>query len=88
MLSEAVGLDFDHVYGLIDLDIECKRQSLERNRLYEDYSNPHPNFVLGKSKDHWFTQMVMEKLSAGHFHVTFVSTERWIEVFLFYLKIG
>ena len=80
MLSEAVGLDFDNLFGLLDLDIECKRQSLERNRLYEDFSNPHPNFVLGKSKDFWFSQMVMEKLSAGHFHVTFVSTERWIEV--------
>ena len=80
MLNDAVGLDFDNLFGLLDLDIECKRQALERTRLHEEFSDPHPNFILGRSKDSWFTEMVMEKLSANHFHVSFVSTIRWIEV--------
>lgn len=79
-LQEACALDFNRCFGLLDLDIECRRQQLERNRLYEEYSNPHPNFVLGKSKDHWFSEMIIEKLAADRFHVTFLSTENWIQV--------
>ena len=85
-LQEACALNFDHCFGLIDLDIECRRQQLERNRLYEEYSNPHPNFILGRAKDHWFTEMIMERLSADRFHVSFLSTENWIQVGSFYLR--
>ena len=82
-ISDAHLLRFNHLFGLLDLDIEVSRQRRERLRLQEEFDNPHPNTVLGQKSSAWFTQMVMERLAPDHYHCTFVPTERWIQVRLF-----
>ena len=79
-ISDAYNLKFNHLFGLLDLDIEVARQRRERMRVHEEFDNPHPNTVLGKKASAWFSELVMERLSPERYHCTFVSTERWIQV--------
>ena len=79
-LSEAHSLHFERVFDLLRLDIEVQRQKSERLRLHEEAYASHPNTILGQSKDSWFTELITERLSADRYHVTYVSTQNWIEV--------
>ena len=79
-LTDACQLNFTRFFGLLDLDIECFRQRSEIVRIAEDFTNPHPNSVLGSLKDAWFTEMITTKIAHDRYHVSFVSTENWIEV--------
>ena len=79
-LSEAHALRFERVFDLLRLDVEVQRQRAERLRLSEEAFKSHPNTILGQSKDSWFTELISERLSADRYHVTYVSTQNWIEV--------
>ena len=80
VVSEGSLLDFDSCCGLLDLSVEIKRQADERKRLYESFADPHPNIIFGQLKNQWFSQLVYQRISATNYHVTFVSSERFIEV--------
>ena len=80
MVSEAVALDFNHCCGLLDLDVEIQRQATERKRLFESFADPHPDIVFGQRKDSWFSQLVYQRTACNNYHVTFVSSVRFIEV--------
>ena len=80
VVTEGVALDFDACCGLLDLSVEVKRQADERQRLYESFADPHPNIIFGQLKNQWFSQLVYQRISATNYHVTFVSSERFIEV--------
>ena len=79
-LSEAQSLHFERVFDLLRLDIEVQRQKSERLRLHEEAFKSHPNIILGQDKNSWFTELISERLSADRYHVTYVSTQNWIEV--------
>ena len=79
-LTDALQLNFTRFFGLLDLDIECFRQRSEIIRISEDFTDPHPNSVLGSLKNAWFTEMITSKIARDRYHVTFVSTQNWIDV--------
>ena len=79
-LTDALQLNFTRFFGLLDLDIECFRQRSEIIRISEDFTDPHPNSVLGSQKNAWFTEMITSKIAPERYHVTFVSTQNWIDV--------
>lgn len=80
IVTEGVDLDFDHCCGLLDLSVEVKRQATERQRLYESFTDPHPNIIFGRLKHTWFSQLVYQRITSSNYHVTFVSSVRFIEV--------
>ena len=80
VVSEGIQLDFDHCCGLLDLSVEVQRQATERQRLYESFADPHPNIIFGQLKNRWFSQLLYQRISATNYHVTFVSSERFIDV--------
>ena len=80
VVTEGVVLDFSACCGLLDLSVEVKRQADERKRLYESFADPHPNIIFGELKNRWFSQLVYQRISAANYHVTFVSSARFIEV--------
>ena len=80
IVSEGIQLDFDHCCGLLDLSVEVQRQATERQRLYESFADPHPNIIFGQLKNRWFSQLTYQRISATNYHVTFVSSARFIEV--------
>ena len=84
-LAEAHELDFERVFDLLRLDVEVQRQKAERLRLHEEALSSHPNTILGRSKDFWFSELISERLSADRYHVTYVSTQNWIDVSLHFV---
>ena len=80
VITEGAVLDFDACCGLLDLSVEVKRQADERKRLYESFADPHPNIIFGELKHQWFSQLVYQRISATNYHVTFVSSARFVEV--------
>ena len=80
VVTEGVVLDFSACCGLLDLSVEVKRQADERKRLYESFADPHPNIIFGELKNQWFSQLVYQRISATNYHVTFVSSARFVEV--------
>ena len=83
-LQEALKLDFNHCFGLLDLSMEVQRQALERKQLYEDFADPHPDVVFGKKKNSWFTELMFERIGPENYHVSFISSERFNQVSLRY----
>ena len=79
-LSEAHSLNFERVFDLLRSDIEVQRQKAERLRLHDEAHSSHPNTILGRNKDFWFSELISERLSADRYHVTYVSTQNWIDV--------
>ena len=80
VVTKGCVLDFDSCCGLLDLSVEVKRQADERQRLFESFADPHPNIIFGQLKQKWFSELVYNRISATNYHVTFVSSERFIEV--------
>ena len=80
VVTKGCTLDFDSCCGLLDLSVEVKRQADERKRLYESFADPHPNIIFGQLKHKWFSELVYNRISATNYHVTFVSSERFIDV--------
>ena len=80
VVSDGIQLDFDYCCGLLDLSVEIQRQASERQRLYESFADPHPNIIFGQLKNHWFSQLVYQRITATNYHVTFVSSARFIDV--------
>ena len=81
-LQDALKLDFNNCFGLLDLSVEVQRQAMERKQLYEDFANPHPEVVFGKKKGLWFSQLMYERIGPDAYHVTYVSSERFNEVII------
>ena len=80
IVADGVDLDFDNCCGLLDLSVEVRRQADERRRLYESFTDPHPNIIFGQLKNTWFSQLVYQRITAENYHVTFVSSVRFIDV--------
>ena len=82
IVSEIKALDFAQAVSLLDLDVEIRRQEVERKQLYESFQDPHPNLVFNIRRDSWFCQLVVERVDGDNYHATYVSSERFNQVIL------
>lgn len=80
IVSEVKALDFAHAVSILDLDVEIRRQEVERKQLFESFQDPHPNLIFNVRRDSWFCQLVVERVEGDNYHATYVSSERFNEV--------
>lgn len=80
MVAEICEMDFARAVSLLDLDVEIRRQEVERRQLYESFQDPHPNLIFNVRKDSWFCSLVIERVDGENYHATYVSSVRFNEV--------
>ena len=80
IVSEIKALDFASAVSLLDLDVEIRRQEMERKQLFDSFQDPHPNLIFNVRRDSWFCQLVVERVDGDNYHATYVSSERFNEV--------
>lgn len=80
IVAEICEMDFAHAVSLLDLDVEIRRQEVERKQLFESFQDPHPNLVFNIRKDSWFCSLVVERVDGENYHATYVSSVRFNEV--------
>ena len=78
--SEILRMDFSRAVSLLDLDVEIRRQEVERRQLYESFADPHPNLIFNIRKNSWFCSLVVERVDSDNYHATYVSSVRFNEV--------